>query len=157
MSIKSSNKKAIQLSRFVIIEKCSEKDFVLNSEKYLNSIGITLYIWTESNHSIHNLEMIYTPATELKHLNKQIEVYGLTTLVDLYKTITSNSKLYNLPPFKYQINQMGKSAFLRDDDYNNKYASNLLVDKLGHTFAFKIYCMTNKIIKTAGYGEETPF
>ena len=146
---KNSNR--VCLKSFVLFEKCSKKSFIYNSEKYLNSIGIAIYIWRERNLSIQGMTVTYVPVTNNDSLNSLIEIFGLDNLVEFYKTIMSNENLRHLPHCQYNIRGKRKSALLNPIDKNSQYSKHTISYDIEDSNQFLLYCMTRRIMKSAGY------
>jgi hypothetical protein len=153
----STKNKTVLLSSFVLFEKCSKKDFISNSEKYLNSIGIGIYIWLKSKYVANGEEITHASASTPNNLNKLIEIYGLNVLYKFYKVITSNKKLKELPHLQYNLKNKFKRAYLKFDGHHDLYQGNYIKDEFGQNHSFQIYCMTKNVLKSAGYVEELPF
>jgi hypothetical protein len=155
MSIKKTSKKdlAVCLNSYVIFEKCSKKNFIYNSERYLNSIGIRIFIWEETIESYTGIKMSYASTNVSKSLKNLIEIYGMDCLYDFYKLITSNDNLRHLPHCQNLLSNLGKGATLPNDGYHSKYYRNSIEDKYGVCRSFLLYCTTKNILKSAGYNE----
>lgn len=139
------------LTRSVLIEKCSKKNFIYNSELYLNSLGIAFYIWAKSEHTDAGYSRTFVSVSNYEYFETIIDIYGLNTLFDLYKEIISNEKLSHIPSLSYDTIDFIEVAFL---DSTTEFGRNLIQDKDGENHEFQIYCTTKKIRESAGYLSE---
>lgn len=147
------NKKTIPLTRNVLVEKSSAKYFIRNSEIFLNSKGIGIYIFLSVNNTHYQTQRTYASVVNYYNLNQLIKLYNVNVLYKFYKTLTSNDYLENLSDLNFNLAQKSKQAFLTSDFHHTKYLGNKIKDEFGNFIDFKIYCMNSTIIKKAGYSE----
>jgi hypothetical protein len=150
---KFKKEKPVILNCSVLVEKCSKKDFIYNSEHYLNNLGIGIYIFLSSKSSIHGYENTYASVANKKNLSQLLNLYDINTLFDFYKVMTSNKKLKKLQHLQFNLERKRKSAFLKRDSIHNDYSGNRIMDESGETHLFLINCMTKNILNIAGYKE----
>ncbi len=145
--------KKIILKRSVLSEKCSKKFFVYNNEKFLNSIGIGIYINSDEKiDEQYRTQTTFSSVLTERNFSTLIELYGIDTLYDLYKKIISNKNLQKLNHFEFDLQKtdLSKSYFENNSNDSMCY-SNQIFDKYKHIRRFNIYCMTNNIAKKANF------
>lgn len=146
---KNKKKAPVYLSSSVVFEKCDSKNFIKNSEIFLNSIGIGIFIFSEKK----NLSETYSSPCTNRNLNQLIELYGEKILVDFYKTFTTNPKLKKLKQANYDSSILNPAYIHNEDKHHTKYIGNIMQDLFGDNKRFAIYCNSEKILKTAGYAK----
>lgn len=152
------NNKSIFLNRSVLFEKCSKKDYILNSEKYLNNIGIGIYIWIKDELSITGLTNTYASASTKDNLYDLIKIYSSDILCCFYKTIISNENLKQLPQTQFNLQYaLSHHSYLPEDKLYYKYVNNKIISNNNDSYGFQIYCMSKNIETIAGYKKNTIF
>ena len=152
MISKNRNNKAVILNSSVMTEKCSKKDFILNSETFLNNVGIAFYFWTGERAKAGGQIL----GSVDKNLDEIIEIFGEDNLSNIYYTITSNPKLKLLPYRQFDLKKISKhnACYLLRDGHHDKYSGNNLRDISGDNHTFVAYCMSKKIRETTGYSDK---
>jgi len=149
-------KKNEKLKRKVLFERCNSVDYIKNSDEFLRSIGIGIYIWSEDSHSLSNysVTMTYAAPSNKENLEKLINIYGVERLYDFFYTFCSNPRINYMPHNPYDFRKKGKSAILSNNDVHHfVYAPGRIVSKHGEVKTFQIYCQTKQVLKSAGYEE----
>lgn len=148
------NKNNFSLKRFVIFEKCDTKNYIINSEKYLNGLGIAIYVLSEK--STTTLRTTYSSPSLSSNLNKLFKLYSFKALADFYKTFTSNPKLKKMKCNPYNLESLGcKALITNENEHHKKYIGNLIQNELSNYEHFLICCNSNIILKMAGYTKTT--
>lgn len=137
---RSKNNKLVCLQSSVLVEKSNFKEFIINSERFLNNIGIAIYFpefdfrtlqWPETEN------LSYAALTNKENLDKLLEILDIQKLVQFYKSALSNARLSYLPHKKYNTKHLGVRVDLQMPEFNN-------MDCLA-------FCINQKTAKSAGY------
>lgn len=146
-----------KLNSSVLIEKTSCKNYSISSEKFLNTLGISVYFLLKTKISIQGYEKTFGSIIKnslSNHENQIEEIYGFDIIAKFYKKITSIEKIQKLPYCYFDYNKASKWGVLMDD---SEYSTNRIMSKNGEYVDFKIYCMTRDIEEGAGFKDELPF
>jgi len=142
------------LKRKVLFERCNVVEYIKNSDEFLKSIGIGLYIWSEEGASSGGYTITYAAPSNKENLDKLINIYGVEKLKNFFQTFCSNPRINYMPHNPYDFRKKGRSAILsKNDTHHCVYAPGRIISKTGEVKTFQIYCQTKQVIKSAGYEE----
>ena len=138
------------LTSSVLFEKCSKKQFILNSEKFLNSKGIAIFIFAYETINVGAYTITHYSVNENCSLSFLMDSYGIDEIYNLYYNILLNERLFELKDCIFNL----RNAHLKNNFYENnskKYKLNNIFDKEGNKRNFHIHCMSKIIGKKANF------